>query len=171
MSEAVATTGAGGRVANLGRSGAIADILIYLAAALGFWGIEEALRAADMFPYPGLFDGGFSQIASFFVVVGLMKWRGQTWSDFGLKRTHRWWFIPFWGFVILVVNVVAQLTLLPALAYVLKVGPPDFSRYDILRGNFVDILGECNAWAILDDAPIVQPNLVYRAVHDIRWIV
>ena len=30
---------------------------------------------------------------------------------------------------------MAQLTLLPALAYLLKVGPPDFSRYDILRGN------------------------------------
>ena len=76
MNETVATKDPVGRVAGLGRSGAIADILIYLAAALGFWGIEEVLRAADMFPYPGLFDGGLSQILSFFVVVGLMKWRG-----------------------------------------------------------------------------------------------
>ena len=36
MNETVATTGAVGRVVNLGWSGAIADILIYLAAAPGF---------------------------------------------------------------------------------------------------------------------------------------
>ena len=118
-----------------GRKGAWVDIVIYLAAALGFYGIEEALRAADMFPFPGLFDGGMSQVASFFVVVALMKWRGQSWRDFGLKRPRRWWTIPLWGFIILVVTVVAQLTVVPLLAKLLNAPEPDFSRYDILYQN------------------------------------
>ena len=67
---------------------ALADILIYIAAALVFYGIEEILRAADLFPFPAAFDGAFSLIASFFVVVILMKWRGQNWRDFGLRKPN-----------------------------------------------------------------------------------
>lgn len=118
-----------------GRVGAGVDIVIYLAAALGFWGIEEWLRAVDLFPYPGFFDGALSLFMSFFVVVGLMKWRGQGWGALGLKKPRRWWFIPVWGLVILVVNVVAQLTIVPLIAMAVKAPPPDFSRYDILYQN------------------------------------
>lgn len=118
------------------RLGAVVDILIYLAAALGFWGIEEALRAADRFPYPGLFDGGMSLILSFFVIVGLMKWRGQGWADLGLKRPPHWWTIPLWGLVIIAVTIASQLTIVPLLARVLHAPPADLSRYDIIRGNF-----------------------------------
>ena len=122
------------------RVGAFLDILIYLAAALAIYGIEEALRAADLFPFPEAFDGGMTLIVSFFVVVGLMKWRGQSWSDLGLKRPRRWWFIPLWGLIVIVVHIVTQLTIAPLLAALLKVPPPDLSRYDIIHQNLPMLL-------------------------------
>lgn len=118
-----------------GRSAALIDIVIYLAFAFAFWGIEEALRAVDKFPYPGLADGVFTLVASFFVVAGLMRWRGQSWPDLGLKRPSRWWFIPLWGLVVIVVNIVAQLTIVPLVSVIFDVPPPDLTRYDVLRGN------------------------------------
>lgn len=118
-----------------GRAGSLIDIVIYVAMAFGFWEIEEALRAADKFPYPGLFDGGMALVLSFFVVTALMKWRGQSWSDFGLKRPTRWWFIPVWGLAVIAANIVAQLTLVPLIALLTNAPSPDFSRYDILTGN------------------------------------
>ncbi len=117
------------------RRGSLADILLYIAAALGFYGIEALLRAVDMFPFPGLFDGGMSQIASFFVVIAIMKRRGQTWSDFGLRRPRRWWFIPVWGLIVLVVVIFCHLTVVPLLGFLLRLDPPDLTRYDILKGN------------------------------------
>jgi membrane protease YdiL (CAAX protease family) len=111
------------------------DILIYLAAGSAFWGLEELMRAVDMFPFPGLFDGGISLILSFFVVVGLMKWRGQGWADLGLKKAARWWTIPLWGLVVLIVTLIGQLPVVPLLARLLHAPPPDFSRYDVIRDN------------------------------------
>jgi len=122
------------------RVGSLLDIGIYLAAALAVFGLEEALRAADRFPFPEAFEGGITLIVSFFVVVGLMRWRGQSWADFGLKRPRRWWSIPAWGFLVLVVNVVAQLTIVPLLAALLKLPPPDLSRYDIIYQNLPMLL-------------------------------
>ena len=72
------------------RAGALVDIVIYLAAAAAFWGLEELMRGVNVFPFPGLFDGGITLVLSFFVVVGLMKWRGQGWGDLGLKKPARW---------------------------------------------------------------------------------
>jgi membrane protease YdiL (CAAX protease family) len=87
-----------------------------------------------------MFGGGMTLIGSFFVVVGLMKWRGQSWGDLGLKRPRRWWTIPVWGLVILVVNVVAQLTIVPLIAMLVNAPPPDLSRYDIIYQNLTMLL-------------------------------
>jgi membrane protease YdiL (CAAX protease family) len=122
------------------RVGALVDILIYVAAGLVFYGIEEALRAADRFPFPGVFDGGMTLVASFFVVVALMKWRGQSWPAFGLKRPERWWTIPVWGLVIIVVNIVGQLAVVPLLAALVKAPAPDLSRYNIIYQNLPMLL-------------------------------
>jgi membrane protease YdiL (CAAX protease family) len=117
------------------RLGAAVDVLIYLALAAGFFGIEEAFRAAGRFPYPGLPDGAPTLVASFLLIVGLMKWRGQSWRDLGLWRPRRWWTIPVYGLVVIVVVIVSQLTLVPLLATIFTTPPPDLSRYDIIRGN------------------------------------
>ncbi|UCH83076.1 MAG: CPBP family intramembrane metalloprotease [Candidatus Latescibacterota bacterium] len=119
-----------------GRSTAGADILIYLVVAFGLWELEELLRRVGAYPYPGLFDGGMSLILSFVLVWGLVKWRAQRWRDLGLKKPARWWTIPLWGVVVLVVSIVAQLTIVPLLARLLNVPPPDLSRYDAVTGNF-----------------------------------
>jgi membrane protease YdiL (CAAX protease family) len=118
-----------------GRLGAIVDILVYLGAALGFWGLEELLRYVDKFPYPGLFDGAMSLVLSFFVVVGIMKLRGQSWSHFGLKKPRHWWTIPLWGFIVLLVVVALQTTIVPLLSKLLNLPAPDLSRYDVIKGN------------------------------------
>ncbi len=118
-----------------GRSGALVDLLVYVATALGFWEIEEWLRAVDKFPMEGLFDGGMSLILSLLVVVVLTHRRGQSPAHLGLKRPSRWWTIPLWGFIALLVNVVVQGFVIPPLGALLNVPPPDFSRYGVLEGN------------------------------------
>lgn len=100
-----------------------------------FYGIEEWLRSAGLFPFPAAVDGAFALILSFAVVVMLMKWRGQGWAAFGLRKPERWWSIPAWAVVILLVNVIAQNTIVPALSSWLQLDPPDFSRYDIVYQN------------------------------------
>jgi membrane protease YdiL (CAAX protease family) len=117
------------------RTGAIVDIVLYVLASAALWGVEEALRAAGWLPLPDVYEGGPTLIASFFVVLGLMHWRKQSWRDFGLRRPGRWWFIPAWGFVVILVNIAAQLTIVPLLATILNAPSPDLSRYDALTGN------------------------------------
>lgn len=118
-----------------GRKGAAWDLLVYLGAAFACYGVEKGLRAAGLNPFPRFFDGGFSLIASFFVVVALKNWRGQSWSDFGLRRPPRWWFIPVWGLIIMATNIVMQLTLVPLLATLLGLPQADLSRYDVIHQN------------------------------------
>lgn len=122
------------------RSEAGADILVYIGAAIGFYAVEESLRRTGLFPLPPVFDGVFTLTASFLVVVFLMKWRGQSWRDLGLRRPSRWWTIPAWALVILFVNIIAQNTLVPALAAWLELNPPDFSRYDLVYQNLPMLL-------------------------------
>lgn len=126
--------------ASLTRAQATADIAIYVAAASLLYAAEALLRGAGIIAWPPAFDGVLAVVLAFFVVVALMKWRGQTWVAFGLKKPARWWTIPAWAFVILVVNVIAQNTLVPALAVWLELEPPDFSRYDVVRDNLPMLL-------------------------------
>jgi len=119
-----------------GRIGSLLDIVIYFAAAMAAFGVEEILRAFGWFPYPGLFDGALSLLIGFFAVVWLMKRRGQGWPALGLRRPARWWSIPVWAIAVFAVTVVLQLTIVPLLAVVFDLPPPDLSRYDVIVGNF-----------------------------------
>lgn len=119
-----------------GRLGALLDIIVYLAAAGAFFGVEEILRAVGWFPYPGLFDGALSLLLGFFVVAWLMRWRGQSWPALGLKRPARWWTIPVWAIAVLAATIVMQVTLVPLLARAFDLPPPELSRYDAIVGNF-----------------------------------
>jgi len=119
-----------------GRLGALIDIGLYLVSAVAFFGVEEILRAAGWFPYPGLADGVLSLLLGFFVVAWLMKRRGQSWPDLGLKRPRRWWSIPGWALAVLTVTILLQLTLVPLVGRLFGLPPPDMSRYDPLVGNF-----------------------------------
>lgn len=122
------------------RSGAALDLLLFVGLGLAFYGLEELLRGAGFFPFPAPFDGVFALIASFGVAVILMKRRGQRWRDLGLRAPRRWWSIPAWALAVLVVNVVAQNTLVPGLGGLLGLEPPDFSRYDVIRQNLPMLL-------------------------------
>ncbi len=116
------------------------DIVIFIVAAIAFYGVEEGLREAGLFPFPPALDGVVSLVASFFVAAALMKWRGQSWPAFGLRAPRRWWSIPLWALAILVVNIIAQNTLVPALATWLELEAPDFSRYDIIKESLTMFL-------------------------------
>ena len=118
-----------------GPAAAALDVGIFVVAAFALWGLEEVWRATGRFPLPGLMDGAPGLVGLFFVAAGLMKWRGQTWSAFGLWRPRRWWHVPAWGLAAIVVNMIAQLTVAPLLARLFEVPAPDLSRYDPLRGN------------------------------------
>jgi membrane protease YdiL (CAAX protease family) len=118
------------------RRDAFLDIAIYVLAGAALWFGEEALRSAGRFPYPGLLDGAFALIGMFLVGVILMKWRGQTVADFGLKRPRRgWWFVPVWAVLVLIAYAISQITVVPLLGKLLNVPPADFSRYQPLVGN------------------------------------
>lgn len=114
---------------------AAADVAVFVVASIAMYGVEAWLRSRGLFPLPGLLDGVMSLIAAFGVVVLLMRWRGQGWAAFGLRAPRRWWLIPAWAFAVLVVNIVVQNTVVPILGAALGAEPPDFSRYDAIRGN------------------------------------
>lgn len=116
--------------------GSLADIALYLACAGFFFGLEQALAALGLYPLPELFSGGMTLILSLFVVVGLMRWRGQGWCELGLRRPARWWTIPAWAIAVIVVNIAAQLLIVAPLAALLDLPSPDLSRYDAITGNF-----------------------------------
>lgn len=122
------------------RAQAAADIALFIVSAIAFYAVEELLRNAGLFPFPRAVDGVVSLVASFFVAVALMKWRGQSWPAFGLKAPNRWWSIPLWALAVLAVNIVAQNTVVPALAAALGLTPPDFSRYDVVYQNLPMLL-------------------------------
>jgi len=111
------------------------DLAVFVTCSLAFFGIEELLRHAGRFPYPGLFDGGPTLVASFLVMVSLVRWRGQRGADLGLRRPARWWTVPVWALAVVVANVAAQLTVVPVIASATGAPEPDLSRYDLIRGN------------------------------------
>ncbi len=123
-----------------GRTEAALDLVLFTGLGLAFYGLEELLRAVGLFHFPAPFDGVFALIASFVVAVILMRRRGQGWRDLGLRAPRRWWSIPAWALAVLVVNLVAQNTLVPGLAGLLGLEPPDFSRYDVIRQNLPMLL-------------------------------
>jgi len=118
------------------RLGALIDIIIYFAGAGATFGVEAMLRSAGWMPYPDLTAGAPSLLVGFFLVVWLMKRRGQRWPALGLRRPKRWWSLPAWAFVVLVVTILLQLTAVPLLAWVFDLPAPDMSRYDVIVGNF-----------------------------------
>jgi membrane protease YdiL (CAAX protease family) len=122
------------------RSAAALDIILLVAAGIVFYGIEELLRAVGLFPFPAALDGVVALIATFFAALAIMKRSGQSWHAFGLRSPRRWWSIPAWALAVLVVNLIAQNTLVPWLSGQLGSEPPDFSRYDVLYQNLPMLL-------------------------------
>ena len=126
--------------ASLTRAQAATDILLVVAAALVAYTIEETLRGFDLFPFPPAFDGALTLIVAFVAAAFVLRWRGHKWSHIGLRKPPNWWFIPVWAAVVLVVYAMFQNTLVPYLAGVLQLDPPDFSRYDVVYQNLPMLL-------------------------------
>jgi membrane protease YdiL (CAAX protease family) len=114
---------------------AAADILLTLAASGVLYGLEMGLQSAGLLPRSGMYTGAITLVGTLFFVGWLVRWRGQRLAVLGLRRPPTWWFVPAWGLAILVVNVAAQLTVVPALASLFRLPAPDVSQYDALRGN------------------------------------
>ena len=125
---------------SLTRAQAAADILIVVAGAVIVYGIEEWLRARGLFPFPAAFDGAMTLVGGFVVAAAVLKWRDHDWGRVGLRKPPNWWFVPVWAIVVLVVYAMFQNTLVPYLASILQLAPPDFSRYDIVYQNLPMLL-------------------------------
>jgi membrane protease YdiL (CAAX protease family) len=122
------------------RRGAIFDIFFYLVAGSLLYLIEEWTRSAGLFPFPEAFSGLFALVVSFFFGLYLIRRRGQRVRDVGLRRPRRWWQVPVFGLVVMVVTIVAQLTVVPLLAKLLNLPPPDMSKYESIVGNLPMLL-------------------------------
>ena len=134
MTEARAR-GTGLTAAGPGRGGAIFDIGVYLLVGGLLYLLEEWLRAAGLFPFPEAFSGVVALVGAFFFGLWLVRRRGQRLSDLGLRTPRRWWHVPVFGLVVMVVTILAQLTVVPLLAVALHLPQPDFSKYSSIVGN------------------------------------
>jgi uncharacterized protein len=112
------------------------DILLTVLVSGALYALELGLQRAGVLPPSGLYTGVITLVGTFLFVWWLVRWRGESLSVLGLRRPPTWWFIPLWGFIVLVVNIAAQLTLVPALAALFDLPAPDVSQYNVLRGNF-----------------------------------
>lgn len=118
-----------------GRRRAIVDILLVLGVSGALYALEMGLQKVGLLSESGMYSGALSLVGAFFFVVWLLRWRGQSLSAVGLRRPPTWWFVPAWGFVIFAVTVLFQLTVVPALASLFNLPPPDLSQYAILKGD------------------------------------
>jgi membrane protease YdiL (CAAX protease family) len=118
------------------RRAAVADVLLTFVAIGGLYALELGLQRLGALPKSGLYTGAITLVGAFFFVWWLVRWRGESLAVLGLRKPPTWWFVPAWGLVALVVNIAAQLTLVPTLAGLFDLPAPDVSQYNILRGNF-----------------------------------
>lgn len=119
-----------------GRQAAAVDILLTLGVSGVLYGLELWLQSLGLLSRSGMYTGAISLTGTFLFVLWLVRWRGQGVGVLGLRRPPTWWFVPAWGFVVFVVTVLLQVTVVPALASLLNLPAPDVSQYNVLRGNF-----------------------------------
>ncbi len=117
------------------RWAAALDILLVLLVGGALYALEMGLQSLGVFPESGMYTGALSLVGTFFFVLWLVRWRGQRVGILGLRRPPTWWFVPAWGFVVFVVTILLQVTVVPALATLFNLPPPDVTQYNVLRGD------------------------------------
>jgi membrane protease YdiL (CAAX protease family) len=117
------------------RWSAALDILLVLLVGGALYALEMGLQSLGALPESGMYTGALSLVGTLFFVLWLVRWRGQPVGVLGLRRPPTWWFVPAWGLAVFVVTVLLQVTLVPALAALLNLPPPDVTQYNALRGN------------------------------------
>jgi membrane protease YdiL (CAAX protease family) len=149
------------------RQAAAVDILLTLAVSGALYGLELGLQSLGLLSESGMYTGALSLVGTFFFVLWLVRWRGQNASVLGLRRPPNWWFVPVWGFVVLMVTILAQVTVVPALASLFNLPPPDVSQYNALSGHFglfvVAVLGAMFTGGFIEE-------VVYRGLMVDRLI-
>lgn len=120
-----------------GRWAAALDILMVLLVGAALYALEMGLQSLRVLPGSGMYTGALSLVGTFASVLWLVRWRGQGVGVLGLRRPPTWWFVPAWGFAVVVVTILLQVTLVPALASLFNLPPPDVSQYSALRGDLV----------------------------------
>ncbi|HEX9186801.1 MAG TPA: CPBP family intramembrane glutamic endopeptidase [Vicinamibacteria bacterium] len=118
-----------------GRGAAAVDILLTVAVSGLLYAGEMGLQSVGLLPASGLYTGALTLVGAFLFVWWLVRWRGESLAVLGLRRPPTWWFVPAWGLVVFAVNVLAQITVVPALAALLGLPAADVSQYAVLRGN------------------------------------
>ncbi len=114
---------------------ALIDIGLYFLIAVSIYLLEKAFRSTCLNPLPEAMDGVLSLIVGLFVVLKLNKNRGQSLRDLGLYRPVKWWMIPAFGLLVLVVQIVGRIFITPALAGLFDAPTIDLSAYDYLYQN------------------------------------
>lgn len=115
---------------------ALLDIVFFFAVAALMLLLEKAARTAGFNPLPVAMDGVFSLMVSLVFVLKLNQFRGFSLKDLGLFRLRKWWMIPAFGLLVLVVQIIARLFITPPLAEALGAPTLDLSIYDYLYQNF-----------------------------------
>lgn len=139
------------------RSRPLTDILIVITVSAAAFAIE--LATAENLPWGDEARGVIAVLAGAITAIALTLRGGGTFADLGFTRPKRWWTVPIWVLVILVVFIFAQVFVPQLLAPIFDLPPPDMSRYDALRGN----LPAAVAMALLLPLTAAIPEeIVYR---------
>jgi hypothetical protein len=135
------------------------DILIVSAASVSAFALESWASSA------GLVDAGDAARGAFAVIVGVLttlavvRHRGETWSDLGLKRPARWSTVPLWVVGILAAFVGGQALAPRLLSVFIELPQPDFSRYDVIVGNLPAAIAMV---LILPLTAAIPEEIIYR---------
>ncbi|MEE8295298.1 MAG: CPBP family intramembrane glutamic endopeptidase [Sphingomonadales bacterium] len=114
---------------------ALLDIVFFFALAAGIYFLEKWSRSVGFNPLPEGMDGAVTLLVSLAFVLKLNQIRGFTLRDLGLFALKKWWMIPAFGLLVLVVQIIARLFITPALAKALGGQALDLSIYDYLYQN------------------------------------
>lgn len=136
---------------------AIADVVVVLALAAAVFVVEH--MAGGYLPWGDEARGVLAVLAAAIAAVALHRARGGTLAALGFRRPARWWTVPFWAIGIFFVFVIAQ-NIVPLLVDPLfELPEPDFSRYDVIRGNLPAAIAMGLALPL---AAAIPEEIVYR---------
>lgn len=110
------------------KSKAIADVILFLALAVGFFVLDHRFVPA------GLYQGFLSILGAFAAILVIIRMRGQRFRDLGLRRPKRLWTLPIWVVGIFIATMAIGLGAQMLAAQFID-APVDLSKFAILYKN------------------------------------
>ncbi len=136
---------------------ALADVAVVLTLAGAAFMLE--LGAATHLPWGTEARGVLAVLVAAIASLALTRLRGGRLSDLGFTRPARWWTVPFQAAAIFIAFVVVQNVAPLLVAPIFELPPPDFSRYDAIRGNLPAALAMA---VMLPLFAAIPEEIVYR---------